>query len=63
MSGEIDVCGVFVPVLLVSGVLAMLLNLALRAVLTPLGFFRAVWHAALAELAMFVMLFGGIALL
>jgi hypothetical protein len=61
MMGELDVCGVFVPALLVWGAVALVLNIALRAGLTRAGFFRLVWHAPLAELALYVMVFGGVA--
>jgi hypothetical protein len=41
----------------------MVLNVALRAVLLRAGFFRAVWHAPLAELALYIMIFCGVTLL
>jgi hypothetical protein len=63
MTGEFDLCGVFVPPLLLFGLLAMVLNVALRAVLLRAGFFRAVWHAPLAELALYIMIFCGVTLL
>jgi len=58
MIGELDVYGVFVPALLVWAAGATLLTLMLRTVLRRIGFYRLVWHGALFDAALFVILLG-----
>ena len=60
MIGELNLYGVFVPALLVWCFLAVLATMALRAVLRPIGFYRLVWHPALFDVAIFVILLGGV---
>jgi hypothetical protein len=60
MIGELSLYGVFVPALLVWSALAVLATMALRAVLRWAGFYRIVWHAALFDAAVFVILLGGL---
>ncbi len=60
MIGELDLYGVFLPALLAWAVVALLLTLALRVVLRRTGFYRLVWHAALFDAALFVILLGGV---
>jgi Protein of unknown function (DUF1656) len=57
---EIDIFGVLVPSLLLWLVVAYGLLALLRATLERTGFYRAVWHRALFDLAVFVCLLGGI---
>ena len=61
MFGDFDIFGVFVPRILVLALLAYILNLVLRRVLAGIGLYRLVWHPALFDLALFVLLLGGIA--
>ena len=60
MIGELNLYGVFVPALLVWATLAVLGTIVLRTVLRWIGFYRIVWHAALFDVAVFVILLGGI---
>jgi hypothetical protein len=60
MIGELSLYGVFVPALLVWSVLAVLATMVLRAILRWIGFYRIVWHAALFDVAVFVILLGGV---
>lgn len=60
MTGEIDVYGVFVTPLLVWAVSAYLLSLPVRRLLAGLGLYRLVWHRPLFDLALFVILLGGV---
>jgi hypothetical protein len=61
MTGELDLYGVFVPPLLLWALLALALSAGLRRGLARLGFYRLVWHRPLFDLALFVILLGGIA--
>jgi hypothetical protein len=61
MFGDFDIFGVFVPRILVMALLAYLLNLLLRRILSWVGLYRLVWHPALFDLALFVLLLGAIA--
>jgi hypothetical protein len=58
--GELSLYGVFVPALLVWAFLAVLGTVVLRKVLRPIGFYRLVWHPALFDVAIFVILLGGV---
>ena len=61
MIGELDLCGVFVSPLLAWGAIALALHAVLRWVLGQIGFYRVVWHAALADLALLVLVFSAVA--
>ena len=61
MIGEFDVYGVFVPVLLVWAMMALVLTAVLRRVLAVIGFYRLVWHRALVDLSLFVLLLAAVA--
>ena len=56
MIGEMDIGGVFVPRVLLTMIVALVLNLLLRAGLRTAGAYRFVWHAGLFDTAMFVVL-------
>jgi Protein of unknown function (DUF1656) len=60
MIGEIDVYGVFVPFLLLCVGAALPLTAGLRRVLRWLGFYRLVWHRPLFDLALLVIVLGGV---
>ncbi len=57
--GEIDIHGVLVAPLLVWMALAFATTSALHRLLARVGFYRLVWHPALFDLAVFVVLLGG----
>ncbi len=54
MIGEIDIFGVFVPAPLVLMLIAYLINIVVRAVLTRAGFYRLVWHRSIFDLGIYV---------
>ncbi|MFJ2993445.1 DUF1656 domain-containing protein [Pandoraea sp. NPDC087047] len=60
MSAEIDIYGVFVPMLLALMVVAFVLTGALRFVLARIGFYKLVWHRSLFNLAVYIIALGGI---
>jgi hypothetical protein len=60
MSAEVDIGGVFVPGLLVAAALAFLISVPVRRLLAWTGFYRLVWHRALFDLALFVVLLGAL---
>ena len=60
MNGETDIGGVFVPTLLLWAVLAIAIGAVLRRVLGALGAYRFVWHPALFDLALFVILWAAL---
>jgi len=61
MIGEFSVYGVFVPALLVWGLLAFLVTAVLRRVLAAIGFYRLVWHRPLVDLSLLVIILAAIA--
>ncbi|MCI0756464.1 DUF1656 domain-containing protein [Teichococcus vastitatis] len=60
MIAELDVYGVFMPALLVWAIIAMPLTALLRRLLLRLGAYRWIWHAPLFDLALFVLVLGGV---
>jgi hypothetical protein len=61
MIGEFDVYGVFVPALLVWGLVALALAAVLRAVLARIGFYRLIWHRPLVDLSLLVIILAVVA--
>jgi protein-S-isoprenylcysteine O-methyltransferase Ste14 len=59
MTAELSLYGLYVPTLLLLAVLALICTRALGRLLMHLGFYRLVWHPALFEFALFVILLGG----
>ncbi len=60
MIGEIDIYGVLFPPLLIWLGVAYLVAVVVRAGLTRLGVYNYVWHRPLFDLAILVILLGGI---
>jgi hypothetical protein len=60
MIGELDLYGVFVPALLVVVAVALPLTAVLRRLLRLFGFYRLVWHRPLFDLALLVIVMGGL---
>jgi hypothetical protein len=52
--GEVETSGVFIPVVLVAGVIAFIATLVFRRVLRAANAYAFVWHAGLFDVAMFV---------
>jgi len=61
MMRELDIGGVFFTPLLGSAAAAILLWLILRAGFVRLGVYRWVWHPALFDMALLVLLFAAVA--
>jgi hypothetical protein len=57
---EFDIYGIFVPGLLVFALLAAALTAALRRLLVAIGFYRLVWHPALFDVALFIVVVGAV---
>lgn len=60
MIGEFNLYGVYLPWLLVLAVMALALGWAVRKVLAACGVYRAVWHPALFDLALFILILYGL---
>jgi Protein of unknown function (DUF1656) len=60
MRYDIDIFGVFAPSLLLWPIVAYGLTALVCAMLERAGVYRAVWHRALFDLALFVCLLGGV---
>ena len=63
MIGELNIDGVFIAPLAVWALVALGVNLVLRRVLMQLGLYRMVWHPALFDTALFVILWALVAAL
>lgn len=59
MSGEINFNGMYVPWLLMLCLLSLAASRALSRILARLGFYRLVWHPAMFDCALFVIVLGG----
>jgi protein AaeX len=60
MIGEISLYGIYVPPLLLLMLPALLLSRVLSGVMARVGFYRMVWHPALFDLSLFVIVLGGL---
>jgi hypothetical protein len=58
--GEASIYGVFFSAVLVSGVMALALSYALRRLLAWIGAYRFVWHPALFDTALFVIVWAAV---
>jgi hypothetical protein len=56
--GEFDIYGVYFPAFAVFAAIAFLLKVVIKRLLDASGFYRSVWHRALFDLAIYVILFG-----
>ena len=61
MIGEVDIYGVFVPILLVWVVIALALMAVVRRILARIGFYRLVWHRPLVDLSLLVLVTAAVA--
>jgi hypothetical protein len=60
MIGEFNVYGVFVPALLVWGLVALALTAMLRKALVWIGFYRLVWHRPLVDLSFLIIILAAV---
>lgn len=60
MIGELDIDGVFLSSVLVSALIALAISLPLRRLLAKVGAYRFVWHPALFDTALFVILWAAV---
>jgi hypothetical protein len=56
--GEFDIYGVYVPAFAIYAAIALLLQIAIMRLLDARGFYRLVWHRALFDLAIYVIVLG-----
>jgi hypothetical protein len=60
MTGEMDLYGVFLPDLAVWMLIAFAISVPLRRLLARCGVYRLIWHRPLFDLALYVVLVGGV---
>ncbi|MBB2971489.1 DUF1656 domain-containing protein [Mesorhizobium sp. RMAD-H1] len=60
MPAEFDIYGVYVPRLLVLMLLTLLISFFVRRALAWTGAYALVWHRALFDLALYVILLGAL---
>ena len=63
MIGEVSIFGVYLPALLVLGIIAILLTGVATRLLTLVSAYRAVIYRPLVDLAIFVLILGALSLL
>ena len=59
MIGEFNLYGLYVPWLLLLFLLALACTQTISYVLARLGFYRLVWHPALFDFALLIIVLGG----
>lgn len=60
MIGEVSLYGVYFPPLLLLMLPALLVSRVLSSLLARAGFYRLVWHPALFDLSLFVIVLGSL---
>jgi hypothetical protein len=60
MIGEVSLYGLYVPPLLLVAVLALVVSRVLNLFLARLGFYRLVWHPALFDFSLFIVVMGSL---
>ncbi|HTC07636.1 MAG TPA: DUF1656 domain-containing protein [Acetobacteraceae bacterium] len=60
MIGEFDINGVFIPALLVWGLVSLALTAMLRTALLRVGFYRLVWHRPLVDLSLLIIILAAV---
>jgi hypothetical protein len=60
MIGEVSLYGLYVPPLLLLALLALVVSRVLNLVMARLGVYRFVWHPALFDFALFVIVLGSL---
>lgn len=63
MIGEFNLYGIYFPWPLVLGVITLGVAWIVRRVLARVGFYRLVWHPALFDMALYVVLLYGVYLI
>lgn len=63
MMGEFDIGGVLLSSVFVTALIALAAAFVVRRLLTRVGAYRFVWHPALFDLALFVILWAAVAAL
>jgi hypothetical protein len=61
MIGEVSIYGVYVPTLLLLTLVALVVSRAINLFLARTGFYRFVWHPALFDFSLFVIVLGCVA--
>jgi hypothetical protein len=56
VTGEVEIGGVFIPVVLVSGIVGFLMSLVLRRGLRAAHAYAFIWHAGLFDVSLFIVL-------
>jgi protein AaeX len=56
--GEFDIYGVYVPAFAIYAAIALLFQMAIMRLLDARGFYRFVWHRALFDLTIYVIVLG-----
>jgi protein-S-isoprenylcysteine O-methyltransferase Ste14 len=58
MIGEFNLYGIYVPWLLLLGLVSIVCTRLIGYVLVRIGFYRFVWHPALFDFALFIIVLG-----
>jgi hypothetical protein len=59
MRAEVNIFGIYVSSVVVTALLAWIATMVLRRVLERMGAYRHIWHPALFDTSLFVLLWAG----
>ena len=60
MIGEVSIYGLYLPPLLLLTLAALVVSRLINLVLAKTGFYRVVWHPALFDFSLFVIVLGAL---
>ena len=63
MKGEFDFAGIYLSTVVATAILAFVALFVLRKILLRIGVYRIVWHPALFDAALFVILWAAVSAL
>lgn len=63
MRAEVNIFGIYVSSVVVTALLAWIATMVLRRVLERMGAYRHIWHPALFDTCLFVLLWAGVSVL
>lgn len=58
MIGELNIYGIYVPWLLILGIVSLICTRFISYLLLRAGFYRFIWHVALFDFALFIIILG-----
>ncbi len=58
MIGEFNLYGIYIPWLLILGIISLVCTRLVSYTLARIGFYRFIWHSALFDFSLFILILG-----